>query len=71
MSTILVFKTNIKTKDDLLVVNDMLNSHQGIHEWNIDTEDIDCVLRIVSSHIDANDIISLINQSGYKCQELE
>lgn len=71
MNTILVFKTNIKTNEDLLMVNDVLNNHQHIQEWNIDMEDIDCVLRIVSSHITAHDIISIVTQAGYRCQELE
>lgn len=71
MNSILVFKTNIKTNDDLLMVNDALNDHQHIEEWSVDMEDIDCVLRVVSSHIGAHDIISIINHAGYNCQELD
>lgn len=71
MSTILVFKTNIRTKDDVLIVNDVLNGHQQIQEWSVDMEDVDCVLRIVSSQIAAHDVIAIITQAGYHCQELE
>lgn len=71
MNTILVFKTNIKTNEDILSVNDSLNSNQHVQEWSVDMEDVDCVLRVVSSHIGAQDIISIINNAGYHCQELE
>ena len=71
MNTILIFKTNIKTNEDLLMVNDALDKHQHIQEWSVDIEDVDCVLRVVSSHITTHDIISIINQTGYSCQELD
>ncbi len=71
MNTIWVFKTNIKTNEDLLRVNDDLSGHQHIQEWSVDMEDVDCVLRVVASHIGAHDIISIINHAGFNCQELE
>lgn len=71
MNTILVFKTNIRTQDDLLAVSDKLNNHHHIHDWSVDQEDVDCVLRIVSSRINANEIVFMMNQTGYDCQELE
>lgn len=71
MNTILIFKTNIKTKADLLMINNALNAHEHIQEWSVDMEDVDCVLRIVSSHMAAHDVISIVTQAGYHCQELE
>ncbi|MDI1255615.1 MAG: hypothetical protein PSV16_05900 [Flavobacterium sp.] len=68
---ILVFATNIKTKADKEFISDILNQDTVIQQWTIDQEDIDCVLRIVSSILTANDIIKIINILGFNCKELE
>jgi len=44
---ILVFKTNIKTEADRQTVKKQLDAHSCIRQWNVDLQDIDCVLRIV------------------------
>ena len=48
----------------------MLNSHKKISEWNVDTEDVDCVLRIVSHSLTHDHIISEIKKLGFQCNEL-
>lgn len=68
---ILVFKTNILTEDDHLSVKNALDAHQHIEKWSIDTQDVDCVLRIVSPTLQHQDIIELINLHGYHCTELK
>ena len=66
---ILVFKTDIKL-EDFIKLQTLLNNLPGILQWNLDTEDIDNVLRIESTDVDSNKIINLISQAGYYCQEL-
>ena len=71
MNNVLVFKTNIQTKDDHDKVKALLDQHNGIEEWSVDTEDIDCVLRIVSETISSMQIIEQVTAIGYACSELE
>ncbi len=67
---VLVFRTNIRTKTDTLIIKDMLSSRDGVQHWSIDTEDEDCVLRIVANGLSASYFIELIEGKGYLCHEL-
>jgi hypothetical protein len=71
LQNILVFATNIKTKNDKQKIISSLDDHSQIHQWNIDQEDIDCVLRIVSNTLSEQNIIQLINQHQFECVALE
>ncbi len=71
MNNIFIFKTNIQTEEDQERVSTLLDADNLIDSWSVDKEDIDCVLRIVSDRITAEEIIFLINQVGYNCAELE
>ena len=70
-SSILVFKTNIQSPDDVSLVKPLLDEHPHIERWNIDMDDIDCVLRIISERLTEADVINLITPAGYACAELE
>ncbi len=67
---ILVFATDIKTKMEKKQITTPLNDLAAIEEWNIDQKDVDCVLRIVSQSITAEEVIKLINELGFNCAEL-
>jgi len=71
ISNIFVFRTNINTLNDKLLIKDVLSEHDEIKEWSVDLQDCDKVLRIVSPTITASRVIALINQTGYDCHELE
>ena len=71
LTHILVFKTNIKTNEDKIRINELFSRNNAIEEWSVDCDDIDCVLRLVSYKLSPNEIIKLINQIGFQCQELE
>jgi len=71
LTHILIFKTSIQTQEDKNRVKKVLSENPFIEEWNVDCEDIDCVLRIVSYELSAEQIIILINQAGFECQELD
>jgi len=68
---ILIFATNIKTENDKQKIINSLNEHSEIHEWNIDQEDIDCVLRVVSKTLTEEQIIQLVDQHNFECVALE
>ncbi|MBA4057134.1 MAG: hypothetical protein C0490_20645 [Marivirga sp.] len=67
---VLVFKTNISVPADLKDVFSILQKETRIRKWNIDTEDIDKVLRVESLRMEPSEIIDLIRQCGFNCEEL-
>ncbi len=67
---IMVFKTNLRFKKDLNRISATLNKEPRIKIWNVDTGDIDKVLRIESINMGVDDIIKIIKQTGYQCEEL-
>ena len=67
---ILIFKTNIRLKKDVGVIKPLLSADESILQWNVDRDDTDKVLRIVSTSNDPLDIIKTINKAGYHCEEL-
>jgi hypothetical protein len=71
LDSILVFATNIKTETDKQKVSNILDEHSEIHQWNIDQEDIDCVLRIVSNTLSEEQIIQIIDNQNFECVALE
>ncbi|PZX94264.1 hypothetical protein DOS84_06470 [Flavobacterium aquariorum] len=71
IDNILVFATNIKTENDKQKIIEILDANSEIHQWTIDQEDIDCVLRIVSDTLSEEQIIELLNDQNFKCSILE
>jgi hypothetical protein len=71
LTHILVFKTNIDSEADKSRIGEMLAKNPLVEEWSVDNDDVDRVLRVVSHKMDAYQVIKLINNHGYQCQELE
>ncbi len=69
--TILVFATNIRTNNDRQLISQTLNQISEIHQWNIDQEDIDCVLRVVSKTLSEEQIIDIVNKHNFNCKPLD
>ncbi|MET3977598.1 short-subunit dehydrogenase involved in D-alanine esterification of teichoic acids [Mucilaginibacter sp. UYP25] len=67
---ILLFKTNVNCDADKLLLHTVLDANPDIQCWNVDLDDEDCVLRIVSYTISHPQIIELMNNHGYYCCEL-
>lgn len=68
---ILVLKSNINTYADLLQIEQPFNHHPEIVKWNVDLDDCDHVIRIVSPTLTVADIEELVKSNGYHCSELE
>ena len=67
-----IFKTNIKTKQEVNVIKTLLNSYLEIMKFSIDLEDIDKVLRIeADKSLNKKFIIENIKSKGFICEELE
>jgi len=71
LNHILIFKTDIQTKDQVAEIASVFINHSQIIDWNVDVEDIDCVLRIVSETLSCDEINDLLQQYGHFCCELE
>lgn len=67
---ILVFKTDLESQEGLNKVGPFLDSHPGIIKWNVDKHDVDKVLRIESKDVAAGDVINLLQEAGFFCEEL-
>lgn len=66
---ILLFKTDIRTEEDKRLIAKVMQKLK-IETWTVDQDDIDCVLRIVSDTLKLNDVIDLVVDNGYHCEEL-
>jgi hypothetical protein len=71
LSNIFIFKTNIHTEFDKLRIKNVLDASQKVLKWNIDMDDADRVLRIVSDSLRPEQIISVLDYIGFECSELE
>jgi hypothetical protein len=67
---ILLFKTNCFKKRDRAVVKKLIGQLDGVEDWNIDMDDDERVLRVISRTLSHQYIINLLNQHGYYCCEL-
>lgn len=70
ITDVLVFRTNIATRNALQLAGDILNKLPGISRWTVDMEDVDRVLRIEAGDICADEITTLLTHAGYSCTEL-
>ena len=68
---ILVFKTNLTDAKRISDVESSLDIHPEIYQWNVDLNDCDNVLRIVSKNIAAQEVENILLHAGYYCEELQ
>ncbi len=71
MHHILIFKTNIEQDFELNHVNDVFKNIESIINWNVDREDRDKVLRVESLKNNISEIISVLKNIGFFCEELQ
>lgn len=67
---ILVFKTNIRLDHEKERLITAFAALEGITKWTVDCEDVDCVLRVVAHRHCAEELISIVQHSGFECTEL-
>ena len=67
---VLVLKTNIRYKKHVKTVAPLLDGQDNISRWNIDLNDIDKVLRIESNDLELIEVVQLIQEAGFHCEEL-
>jgi hypothetical protein len=67
---IYVFITSVKTEQEVGQLKPHLNDLLKQAEWNFDIEDCDKILRIDTSTEITENIIKLLYDNGFYCEEL-
>ena len=67
---VIILKTNIRYKKQVKAVAPLLDGQNNIMKWNIDLHDIDKVLRIESDDMELREVVQLIQEAGFRCEEL-
>jgi hypothetical protein len=68
---VLVFKTNVTTKKEIIAISQLLDNTLGSGCWNFDLEDVDNIFRVETDNNKASEIISHFNLCGFLCEELQ
>lgn len=69
--SLLIFKTDIRTKKNVRIVQSILSNVVSASEFNVDLQDIDSVLRIeTTKRLKEKEIILLLNKEGFYCETL-
>ncbi|MEM7297184.1 MAG: hypothetical protein AAF391_02835 [Bacteroidota bacterium] len=68
--SILIFKTSIRSKEDLQKVSPFMDSYEGIKRWTIDLDDWEKVLKVESQGLELIDVEILLAGLGFECSEL-
>jgi hypothetical protein len=67
---ILVLKTSLTAQSEVEEIGILLDRYPQIIEWNVDLEDCDKVLRIVSNGLMEVDIVEMLHKAGCEAEEL-
>jgi hypothetical protein len=66
-----VFKTNVSDQQEKQRLAEVFEGITTVIEWSVDLEDVDKVLRVVSSGGHAADFINKVRVRGFFCEELD
>jgi hypothetical protein len=66
----LVYRTTIKTRDDVQSISKVLDNLPGILDWHVDLDDWENVLRIECRNVTSSDIIGLLRANGFEAEEM-
>lgn len=68
---VLIFSTDVSAPEHVSKVQPVLSAVPSISDWNIDLEDCDKILRVVSNDLSPRYIETLLKNAGFSCTELE
>lgn len=69
-TSILIFKTSIRSKEDVQKVAPHLDHHECITRWTMDLDDWEKVLKVEAQGLDLIDVEIMIAGLGFECSEL-
>lgn len=64
------FKTNINCGGCVSSVKPHLDKASGITEWSVDTDNKDKILTVKTSEMSKDDVVNLIQNSGFKAEAI-
>jgi hypothetical protein len=67
---ILVFVTNVADLKAVSKIKPLLTAMLAIEDWNVDLDDCDRILRIVSNDLCPRKVESTLQTAGFDCYEL-
>lgn len=67
---ILILKTNVRSLEMKEAIAPTLNQIPQIKKWSIDYQDCDGVLRASVAELCIEELIAIIRQTGFECEEL-
>lgn len=70
MNTVLKFKTNLMCQGCKMSITPILNNTDGIEKWELDLQQKDKQLSVYSNGISASEVISILQEAGYRCEEI-
>ncbi|MXV14229.1 hypothetical protein [Hufsiella ginkgonis] len=65
-----IFKTNIRYKKDLQAIAKLFAATGCAMRWNVDLKEPDRILRVERCHLASCELIALIQQAGFSCEEI-
>ena len=70
MMELIILKTNLNNVTHVNKFKPLFDLHPAIQDWNVDTEDVDKVLRIESADLNELDVIQLLTSYGIYSEPL-
>jgi len=67
---VLVFKTNVRNRNNINSVSAALDALTGIVKWNFDLQDVDRILRVEAADISPRKVELVLHYAGFTCEEL-
>lgn len=64
------FKTNINCGGCIAKVTQFLDEVKGISNWNVDTENKNKILTVVSDGITESEVIDTVQKAGFKIETI-
>ena len=68
---ILIFKTNLTDSKRIHDIEQTLDVHPNVFQWNVDLNDHDNILRVVANDISGEEVEKILQLEGYYCEELK
>ena len=67
---VLVFKTSVQFKKQVKALKPLLDDSLKQASWNFDLEDCDKIFRVETPSNVSDDVIRLLTDKGFECEEL-
>lgn len=67
---IVIFKTSVQGQNDLISIRPIMNTLFGEKNWSFAFDDIDKILRVVSSVPCAATVMHILAENGFLCEEM-